>query len=69
MGTIIGFPEREHRTRAQRSLAAKSQSAKALRSATIVILPVIRIERFIDDTDQPASRSHRRRRRRRAVHS
>jgi hypothetical protein len=65
MGTVIGFPARKRRGRAKRSLAAKSQS----QSAKIIILPVIRIERFIDDPAQPASRGHRARRRRRAVHS
>ena len=63
MGTVIGFPEREQRARARRLLAAKSESA------TVIILPVIRIERFVDEPEQPATRSQRRRRRRRASRS
>jgi hypothetical protein len=36
-------------------------------SATVIILPVVRIERYTDEPAQPeASRSQRRRRRRRA---
>jgi hypothetical protein len=60
MGMVIRFPERGRRARASRIIAPKSESA------TVIILPVIRIERFIDEPSQPASRSHRRRRRRRA---
>jgi len=57
MGSVVGFPERARRTRR----AKKKGEAPA--SATVIILPVIRIERF---TEQPPSRSQRRRRRRRA---
>jgi hypothetical protein len=63
MGTVIGFPEREQRTRAKRLIAAKSESA------TVIILPVIRIERFIDEPEHTVTRSQRRRRRRRASRS
>jgi hypothetical protein len=61
MGTVIGFPEREQRkSRAKRLIAAKSESA------TVIILPVIRIERMVEEPEQSATRSQRRRRRRRA---
>jgi hypothetical protein len=63
MGTVIGFPEREHRARTKRLIAAKSESA------TVIILPVIRIERFVDEQEQRATRSQRRRRRRRVSRS
>jgi hypothetical protein len=63
MGTVIAFSEHEHRVRSKRVvLSEKSESA------TVIILPVIRIERF-DDASPPASRSQRRRRRRRASRS
>jgi len=54
MGSVIGFPERTRRGKRKGETPA---------SATVIILPVIRIERF---TDEPSSRSQRRRRRRRA---
>ncbi len=60
MGTVISFPEP-----ARRSCRKKSGNPE---SATVIILPVIRIERFIDETSMPvASRSQRRRRRRRML--
>jgi hypothetical protein len=58
MGTVISFPEPARRTRRRKSAIAES--------ATVIILPVIRIERFIDEASMPLpSRSQRRRRRRR----
>jgi hypothetical protein len=58
MGSVIRFPETGRRARSGR-LIAKAESA------TVIILPVIRIERFTDEPSHP-SRSQRRRRRRRA---
>jgi len=60
MGTVCRFPEPAHRPR------RRKRSADAPESATVIILPVIRIERF---TDEPPCRSQRRRRRRRASRS
>jgi len=57
MGLVISFPERTRRARRSK------RKGEAPASATVIILPVIRIERF---TDEPPSRSQRRRRRRRA---
>jgi hypothetical protein len=59
MGSVVRFPESARRSRSGR-LIAKAESA------TVIILPVIRIERFSDEPTHPASRSQRRRRRRRA---
>jgi len=62
MGTVIRFPEPGRATRRGRSIRVKPESA------TVIILPVIRIERYPDDPTEPvASRSQRRRRRRRAT--
>lgn len=67
MGTVISFPAVGRTVRASKSLAGKSESA------TVIILPVIRIERYIDEptgTIEPeAQSSPRRRRRRRATRS
>jgi hypothetical protein len=61
MGQVIGFPE-HGRTRDGRLIALRPESA------TVIILPVIRIERYTDEPDEgTASRSQRRRRRRRAT--
>jgi len=57
MGSVISFPERTRRSRRGK------RKGEAPASATVIILPVIHIERF---TDEPSSRSQRRRRRRRA---
>jgi hypothetical protein len=63
MGTVIRFPDVARRSRRRKS----RQNAE---SATVIILPVIRIERFVDESSMPvASRSQRRRRRRRASRS
>ncbi len=59
MGSVIRFPETGRRARSSRLIAARAESA------TVIILPVIRIERFTDEPSHP-SRSQRRRRRRRA---
>jgi hypothetical protein len=67
MGTVISFPAVERTARASKSIGGKSESA------TVIILPVIRIERYIDEptgTIEPeAQSSPRRRRRRRATRS
>jgi hypothetical protein len=67
MGTVISFPTPRHGTRASASVARRSQSA------TIVILPVIRIERYVEqplfDFEPETSRGPRRGRRRRANRS
>jgi hypothetical protein len=63
MGTVIRFPDVARRSRRRKP----RQNAE---SATVIILPVIRIERFVDESSMPvASRSQRRRRRRRASRS
>jgi hypothetical protein len=59
MGSVIKFPELGRSSRSGRLVAGKSESA------TVIILPVIRIERFPEEPPE-ASRSQRRRRRRRA---
>lgn len=62
MGTVIGFPEVGRGERGGRLVAMRAEPA------TVIILPVIRIERY---TDEPvvrgSGRSQRRRRRRRAT--
>jgi hypothetical protein len=67
MGTVISFPAMRRGTRASAS------NARGAQSATIVILPVIRIERYVEppllDCEPEASRGPRRRRRRRANRS
>jgi hypothetical protein len=67
MGTVISFPAVGHGTRGSRSAAGKFQSA------TVIILPVIRIERYVEqpsgDVEPEASSNPRRRRRRRATRS
>lgn len=61
MGTVIGFPEHERGERVSRAIGMRSEPA------TVIILPVIRIERYSDEPAAvTASRSQRRRRRRRA---
>jgi len=58
MGSVIGFSERTRRSRRSKS------KGKTPGSATVIILPVIRIERF---TDEPPSHRRRKRRRPRAI--
>jgi len=58
MGTVIGFPGVGRRTRRVK-LRVRNQE-----SATVIILPVVRIERFAEEPRE-ANRSQRRRRRRR----
>jgi len=61
MGIVIGFPEQGRIARDDRFIGARPESA------TVIILPVIRVERYTDEPDEGAtSRSQRRRRRRRA---
>jgi hypothetical protein len=59
MGTVISFPELGRVSRSGKLIGAKTESA------TVIILPVVRIERYTDEPPVP-SRSQRRRRRRRA---
>ncbi len=66
MGTVISFPPAERPVRSARSIADRPESA------TVIILPVIRIERYIDtpvDDVAPAPGGSPRRRRRRATRS
>jgi hypothetical protein len=65
MGMVISFPAVERTARGSGATADK------LQSATVVILPVIRIERYVEEpAGEPAtSRTPRRRRRRRASRS
>jgi hypothetical protein len=62
---VISFPAVGHTARGPRSITGRSESA------TVIILPVIRIERYAEEpTVEPeASSSPRRRRRRRATRS
>ena len=64
MGTVINFPV-ERTARAPRAITGKTVSAP------VVILPVIRIERYVDAPagDTPVSTQRRRRRRRSASRS
>jgi hypothetical protein len=67
MGTVISFRPVLRTGRTAKSIARKSESA------TVIILPVIRIERYTDEPTtgfgpEPSS-SPRRRRRRRATRS
>jgi hypothetical protein len=61
MGEVIEFPDEAGTTRGGKYVDAKSESA------TVIILPVVRIERGPDDSNdlKPTSRSHSGRRRRR----
>jgi hypothetical protein len=62
MGTIIKFPDTARSERGSRK--------RRHRSATVIILPVIRIERYTDEPSvNEAGRGQRRRRRRRASRS
>jgi hypothetical protein len=65
MGTVVEFPEHGRSTRDGRVIGMSSEPA------TVIILPVIRIERYSDDEPVVggANRSQRRRRRRRASRS
>jgi len=67
MGMVISFPAAERTARGSRLIAGKPESA------TVIILPVIRIERYVDapsdDFEPAASSNPRRRRRRRATRS
>jgi hypothetical protein len=61
---LIRFPDVDRVPRSSRWHAARAESA------TVIILPVIRIERYPDEPSQDdASRTQRRRRRRRASRS
>jgi hypothetical protein len=63
MGQVIGFPE-HGRMRDDRLMGMRPEPA------TVIILPVIRIERYAEEPAEVAvGRSQRRRRRRRAVRS
>jgi hypothetical protein len=64
MGTVIGFPGQARGVRPVRWRRVNAESA------TVIILPVIRIERHADEpAERAVSRSQRRRRRRRASRS
>jgi hypothetical protein len=64
MGTIVRFPKnKRRRVRAGRAVAPRSESA------TVIILPVVRIERSANGPIESANRTHRRRRRRRVSHT
>jgi len=72
MGSVIRFPELGRALRASRSSGANRLGPKAgfdgqePEAATIIILPVIRIERYPEEPAEPdSSRTPRRRRRRR----
>ena len=65
MGTVIDFPDMGMSERSGRTMVARSEPA------TVIILPVIRIERYSeepsgDPQSATSSTSRRRRRRRRA---
>jgi hypothetical protein len=67
MGVVIGFPAVGRAGRSARTIVGKPESA------TVIILPVVRIERYIDEPtgglEPEASNGPRRRRRRRATRS
>jgi hypothetical protein len=66
MGSVISFPAVGRTARSSRSIAGKAESA------TVIILPVIRIERYAEDpsgVEPQESSGPRRRRRRRATRS
>jgi hypothetical protein len=64
MGMVIGFPEHARESREGRVIGARPESA------TVIILPVIRIERYDDaPSEGDTTRSQRRRRRRRTSRS
>jgi hypothetical protein len=59
MGIVVTFPETACGRRSSRSIAADSESA------TVIILPVVRIEHYDDEpTEDEPGRGQRRRRRR-----
>jgi hypothetical protein len=64
MGTIVRFPKnKRRRVQAGRAVAPRSESA------TVIILPVVRIERSANGPIESANRTNRRRRRRRVSHT
>jgi hypothetical protein len=64
MGTVVEFPGHGSAERVSGYRGAR------LEPATVIILPVIRIERYDEEpADRAATRSQRRRRRRRASRS
>jgi hypothetical protein len=67
MGMVISFPAGERTARGPRLITGRPESA------TVIILPVIRIERYVDepsgDIEPEAGSGPRRRRRRRATRS
>jgi hypothetical protein len=58
---VISFPEADRSSRVSRAMASRTESA------TVIILPVIRIERYTDEPTgfEPEANPSRRRRRRR----
>jgi hypothetical protein len=67
MGMVISFPEPGRAARVSRVMADRMESA------TVIILPVIRIERYTDEPsggfEPEENPGHRRRRRRRTTRS
>ena len=64
MGTVIKLPT------GARGKRVGGPREERRQSATVIILPVIRIERYSDEPSEPAApRGQRRRRRRRAARS
>jgi len=64
MGTVVTLPE------VARGARDDGLRGERRQSATVIILPVIRIERYTDEPiDREASRGQRRRRRRRSAPS
>jgi hypothetical protein len=67
MGVVISFPAVARAARNARTIVGRPASA------TVIILPVVRIERYVDEPtgglEPEASSSPRRRRRRRATRS
>ncbi|HEY7297678.1 MAG TPA: hypothetical protein VH684_07055 [Xanthobacteraceae bacterium] len=62
MGSVIKFLERERRSRKGKGIEGKGIEGKA-QPATVIILPVVRIERFSEPSQlQPARGQSRRRR-------
>jgi hypothetical protein len=59
MGQVIGFPEHGRMARGNTDMRPEP--------ATVIILPVIRIERYTDEPDEGITSRAQRRRRRRAA--
>jgi hypothetical protein len=68
MGTVISFPAVERTAK-----GARSSGDRKMEPATVIILPVIRIERYVEEptggVEPQVTSTPRRRRRRRATRS